>query len=342
MEITSRVRPGALNAGDLELRLERYSSISDHGVSSPPVELGMYTWAVDICPNGCKPSSAGHLSCFLINLNGQDLIVSATFSLLDRSGSKQATRQFLDEKLFKWETGGCTRIISSQELARPSRDLLVDDVLRIRIEIHSAGEHPADALTCAQDSLYLYYGFNPSQFTQSGCVSRHDVYPTDVRICTSTSSASSAQGVGAHKYVLTLRSPVFRTMFRSGMKEASGNTIEISDFPEVVVQAFVRFLYEDRCAKSVLQEHAVQVWHIADKYQVAPLSVLCEHYLIGTLTAASAIELLLLAEEYVIPDLRTEALSFIRDNLRTVVAQARFPDLPGVVVKDILQVITAR
>jgi D-alanine-D-alanine ligase-like ATP-grasp enzyme len=72
------------------------------------------------------------------------------------------------------------------------------------------------------------------------------------------------------------------------------------------------------------------------------LSVLCEHYLIGTLTAASAIELLLLAEEYVIPDLRTEALTFIRANLRTVVAQARFPDLPGVVVKDILQMLTAR
>jgi hypothetical protein len=32
------------------------------------------------------------------------------------------------------------------------------------------------------------------------------------------------------------------------------------------------FLYEDRCSRSILREHALQLWRMADTYEVAKLS----------------------------------------------------------------------
>lgn len=67
--------------------------------------------------------------------------------------------------------------------------------------------------------------------------SQLEVFPSDVSLRVTETSVE-------------LHSPVFRAMFKSTMQEATTNTIEIADFSEPVVRAFVCFLYEDRCAKS--------------------------------------------------------------------------------------------
>jgi hypothetical protein len=65
--------------------------------------------------------------------------------------------------------------------------------------------------------------------------------------------------IAAHKYILAVHSPVFRAMFKNRMHEASSNSVTINDFSAPVVRAFVSFLYEDRCSRSILREHALQL-----------------------------------------------------------------------------------
>jgi hypothetical protein len=81
---------------------------------------------------------------------------------------------------------------------------------------------------------------------------------------------------------------------------------------------------------------------MADTYEVAKLSQLCEHYLATALSAANAIEQLVLAEEYSMRALRTKALGFVRANASSVLKEGHFPDLTGSLAKDLFRELAAK
>jgi hypothetical protein len=114
--------------------------------------------------------------------------------------------------------------------------------------------------------------------------------------------------------MLALHSPVFQAMFTSKMKEASASTIEITDFPEAVVREFVRFLYEARCTKSILDEHADQLLIMADK----------------------------LADSHGARALRAKCLSFLRVHADRMVESGAFTDLSAELVKDVFKKFAGR
>jgi hypothetical protein len=62
--------------------------------------------------------------------------------------------------------------------------------------------------------------------------------------------------IPVHKFILQLRSHVFRTMLSSGMMESSNNQIIISDFNFRVVKKFINFLYLDAYDLDVLSKDA--------------------------------------------------------------------------------------
>jgi hypothetical protein len=69
---------------------------------------------------------------------------------------------------------------------------------------------------------------------------------------------------------------------------------------------------------------------------------LCEHYLISVLDSTNVIELVVLAEEHSMADLRAKALAFVRNNITSVLERASFTDLPASVAKDMLREVTAK
>jgi hypothetical protein len=350
MDISSRLGLGSMNAGVIEATFDKYSTLLKEvgrGMTTPFVKLGVYQWAVAVFLTASAEVSASHLTCSLVGANNEELAVNATFSLIDRDGKDYEDNRCFFERFGSNESWGYPCIISHEELVSQGETLLVHDTLRIRIRIHSAvSSHPVITM-CQQDSHYVYFGFNASAFTRSGCLPRDKVCSGDVLICTPDTLDTQKKpwrrkAISAHKYVLALHSPVFRAMFKTGMKEAATNTIEIMDFTEPVVHAFVTFLYEERCAKSVLYEHALQLWRMADKYQVPALTAVCEHYLISVLDSTNVIELVVLAEEHSMADLRAKALAFVRNNITTVLERASFTDLPASVAKDMLREVTAK
>lgn len=130
--------------------------------------------------------------------------------------------------------------------------------------------------------------------------------------------------VKAHKLVLAMRSEVFRTMLSGTMREAITYHINITDFPSDVVRRFVRYLYLDVVPEIDLQRHAGDLHAIARKYLVGGLEVVCRDYMLQTLSPASVLEVLQLAEFLSSQPLRTGVLKYIFENHVVLAANEAF------------------
>jgi len=80
------------------------------------------------------------------------------------------------------------------------------------------------------------------------------------------------EAFGAHRSLLSARSPVFAAMFASGMKEALTGRVRIEDVNPTTFQRFLKFLYTGMVESSAMDE---ELFTVADKYGVATLIELC-------------------------------------------------------------------
>ena len=122
--------------------------------------------------------------------------------------------------------------------------------------------------------------------------------------------------IPAHRLILSMRSPVFRTMFANGMAEALTNEVRIQDFDAAAVKEFVGFLYTDQCE---VDKHAEQLLSMACMYEVPDLKALCENHLSSTLTVDNAVRMQYLSELYSAEHLGVNALRYITDHAKEVV-----------------------
>ena len=80
------------------------------------------------------------------------------------------------------------------------------------------------------------------------------------------------EAFGAHRSLLSARSPVFAAMFASRMKEALTGRVRIENVDPTTFQRFLKFLYTGRVESSAMDE---ELFTVADKYGVATLMELC-------------------------------------------------------------------
>jgi len=74
---------------------------------------------------------------------------------------------------------------------------------------------------------------------------------------------------GAHRSLLSARSPVFSAMFSSGMKEAETGQVCIKDVDPDTFKQFLKFLYTGMFQPSSMDSDLV--FEVADRYQVETL-----------------------------------------------------------------------
>lgn len=150
----------------------------------------------------------------------------------------------------------------------------------------------------------------------------------------SNSSPDPTERIPVHKFILELRSPVFKTMLSSAMIESNSNEIIISNFDYGVVKEFVRFLYLDTC--DVITCEAKSLLAMAHKYDVKGLFTLVDQYLIGTLNVDTVIDLLQFADLYGATGLKAAALKFINRFTRTLIEDGRLRCLSKELLHDII------
>jgi hypothetical protein len=126
----------------------------------------------------------------------------------------------------------------------------------------------------------------------------------------------------AHRAILAIRSPVFRTMFDTNMVETMQQEIILDDCSIEVFKEFLFFLYTDTCHFEMFPTLAHDLLLLACKYQVETLKMICVHFMISQMTVSNAMSLLEIADYLSLPVLTTRASDFVINNLRGVLGES--------------------
>jgi len=145
--------------------------------------------------------------------------------------------------------------------------------------------------------------------------------------------------VTAHKFVLSICSPVFEAMFSENW--GTDKIIEVPDIDPDIFKEMLKFAYTDSI--SLTSEIVMPVLYAARKYQIKTLEYLCLEYLGGNLIPQNALILLDQARKFDIPFLEELCLQMIDQSTVEVVDSESFVNVSKetlllIVVRDSLKV----
>lgn len=116
----------------------------------------------------------------------------------------------------------------------------------------------------------------------------------------------------AHKSILATRSPVFAPMFEHPLKENLSDVVKITDIEPDVFQEVLRYIYSGLIPKERMDEKAVEILAVADKYMLNTLKVECEDYLMQRMTSENCIKILALDDFHPATNYKKVAEDFLR------------------------------
>merc|ERR1719238_454597 len=118
--------------------------------------------------------------------------------------------------------------------------------------------------------------------------------------------------IPVHGVILSMRSPVFKTMLRTEMRETTTRVIDLS-VDEGTAQAFLDYLYFDELdvTSPGSPDLCCHLLKLAHQYEVQSLVDRCTAVLERGLDVASSIERLMLADELGLAQLRNACVRFL-------------------------------
>ncbi|KAH7447102.1 hypothetical protein KP509_01G091000 [Ceratopteris richardii] len=133
--------------------------------------------------------------------------------------------------------------------------------------------------------------------------------------------------IRAHRAVLISRSTVFKAMLESKAEEGRTNNIKITDFTYGTLRLFVHYLYTAEIYSESLEECAVDLLALAEKYNVKQLKALCERHMISKLNFGNALSNFEYASLHGAKNLKQAALSTILENMQELIGKAEYNEL---------------
>ncbi|KAK3009630.1 hypothetical protein RJ639_015169 [Escallonia herrerae] len=121
---------------------------------------------------------------------------------------------------------------------------------------------------------------------------------------------ASDGSIGAHRAVLAVRSPVFRSMFSHDLKEKELSAINISDMSIEACQAFLNYIYGNIENEEFLT-HRLALLRAADKYDILDLKEACHDSLLEDIDTKNVLERLQNASLYQLPKLKTSCMRYL-------------------------------
>ncbi|GBL98976.1 Speckle-type POZ protein [Araneus ventricosus] len=120
-----------------------------------------------------------------------------------------------------------------------------------------------------------------------------------------------------NKCVLSAKSPVFKKMLQNLQPEKHENSLVIADVEISVVRSLVKFV-NSGIIPECEADHLCDLYNAAVKYEVPELRDACSDQLVSKLSVKNVCQILFLAGKYSDDDLKMHGITFIRDNLETV------------------------
>jgi len=100
-----------------------------------------------------------------------------------------------------------------------------------------------------------------------------------------------------HKVIMAARSTVFKAMLENEMQEKKTNEVKIEDSSPKAVKMMIDFIYTDKLPENV-DPIAVELIHLAVKYDLASLIQICEVSLLSNLCNDNALTTLIALDTY--------------------------------------------
>lgn len=148
-----------------------------------------------------------------------------------------------------------------------------------------------------------------------------------------STSADRMVALPAHKYVLSISSPVFFAMFYGDIAE-TGDAIELPDCDSESFLEFLRFLYCDEI--NLTGNGVLQILYLAKKYIIPSLSVKCSDFLNDHLGAVNVFSILPGAQKFEENDLVAKCWDVIDCQTEHVIRSEGFLDVSKEVLISIL------
>ena len=150
----------------------------------------------------------------------------------------------------------------------------------------------------------------------------------------SIGESESKKVIPAHKFVLAISSPVFFAMFYGRMVETK-DPIELPDCEYESLLELFRFLYTDKVNLS--GNNVMQVLYLANKYIVPSLAKKCTEYLRDNLNASNVFFILPHARKFENKDLEDRCWEVIDEQTEEAVTSDEFVSVERSVVESVVK-----
>ena len=127
-----------------------------------------------------------------------------------------------------------------------------------------------------------------------------------------------------HKIILASRSPVFKAMFSSDVKESISSRVVIEDLDVDTVKEMIHYMYSGNVRQ--LEDQAISLLAAADKYDLSELKETCESHLFDKISIANVCDILIVAYLHNSVALQKAAFQFVSCNGEKVMEQKDFKD----------------
>ncbi|KAF8771472.1 Speckle-type POZ protein like [Argiope bruennichi] len=122
-----------------------------------------------------------------------------------------------------------------------------------------------------------------------------------------------------HTVILSARSPVFRRMFSTDMKESAEKCVYVPDLDSDTIRRMLMFVYTDSF-QNTQWENAINLYAAADKYELLSLKTKCSCFLKTSFSSSNACEILILADMHQDNCLKKDAQEYILRHNKSIFA----------------------
>jgi hypothetical protein len=145
-----------------------------------------------------------------------------------------------------------------------------------------------------------------------------------------------AERILAHRAVISIASPVFKSMFYGGYREGSGGQVEIR-VPDIEPPVFRRLMFFAYTRHPVIDGESVcETLYAAKKYELEGLVAGCREWLEDNLDTDTAFMILTQSSLLQESELAEKTRMFVLEHADAVLGDDSFVEIPETLLRDIL------
>lgn len=270
---------------------------------------GTGTWCLQLYPNGNDGDRAGYVSLFLnlVRNHGRDICAKFTCSILNTDKKVAYSKTIHAARLFTTgESWGWKKFVKRDFLVNTENGLVEDDRLTVLCEVGVTGKYND---TSGENNM--------NRFIVPACQLPEDLG----RLFECEKFGDVVFNVGdrqlhAHKCILTVRCPIFASMFDHDVVEARESSVDIADISYEVFRETLRFIYTGQAPN--VDKFPQQLLVAADKYALERLKAMCEGFIGADLSVENAAEVLLFADMHNALQLKPRVVAYICEHAAAV------------------------